>query len=104
VQAEASTTRQFGGSGLGLAICTRLVTLMHGSIRVVPEKTAVGRGTCIEFTVRLPLVTPDASSRECGIADNRQASYSQDHLVGYVERSVLGGLDACMRFQYQGLE
>jgi PAS domain S-box-containing protein len=52
-QAEASTTRRFGGTGLGVAISQRLVHLMGGELKL---DSALGRGSCFHFSLRLPLV------------------------------------------------
>ncbi len=49
IQAERSTTRQYGGTGLGLAICGKLTEMMGGRIGLTSAK---GQGSC--FDVELP--------------------------------------------------
>jgi PAS domain S-box-containing protein len=51
-QADGSMARKYGGTGLGLAICTRLVTMMGGTMGV---ESQTGQGSTFHFTVRLAL-------------------------------------------------
>ncbi len=76
MQADETTTRQFGGTGLGLALSQAFAQLLGGSIVV---QSAPGQGTC--FTLRLPAApaAPAASGADAaGAASSPDEPTSRD--------------------------
>jgi two-component system, sensor histidine kinase and response regulator len=113
VQADPSTTRNFGGTGLGLSIVRRLIELMGGQIGVDSE---VGHGSTFWFT--LPLAptgqaTPAAqradgpTRRVLVVEDNRTNALvlqSQLQHAHYEVATALGGAEALSRLRASYLE
>lgn len=106
VQAELSTTRQYGGTGLGLNICKRLVTMMGGDITV---NSRLGEGSTFRVTLTLPLASEPAAADDEGeddldIAGMRILVVEDNAVNQAVARAILGAAGAIVETADDGLK
>ncbi len=90
VQADNSTTREYGGTGLGLTICSQLVGLMNGEISL---ETHLNKGSTFSFTVpvrEVELLSP--SSQKTGEARQLKALGILVAEDNDVNQLVIGGV------------
>ncbi|WP_436535768.1 PAS domain S-box protein [Actinoplanes sp. HUAS TT8] len=77
VQAEATTSRQYGGTGLGLTISRQFIELMGGELTA---QSTLGQGSMFAFTIPLP-ETVAAGSADRPTGDSRRLLVIDGHPV-----------------------
>ncbi len=76
IQADLSTTKEYGGTGLGLTISKKFALLLGGDIAVESD---LGRGSC--FIFRLPRLLPSSERKEVPITHRASQCSSARVLV-----------------------
>ncbi|WP_394199789.1 ATP-binding protein [Shewanella waksmanii] len=89
VQAQKSTTREYGGTGLGLAICGKLTNLLAGEIKL---ESTPGKGS--SFSVEIPFWPAKSTRDNQTLAGNHVAlvglqgqPLNQDWIKAYLENA-----------------
>lgn len=112
VQADASTTRQYGGTGLGLTISRMLIETMGGTLTV---RSAPGRGACFTVSLHLPAAgqQPAEAPESAALSEAElHALLRGKHILAAEDaevnrtliRKYLGGFDVELAFAHDGRE
>jgi CheY-like chemotaxis protein len=92
-QVDRTLDRSRGGLGIGLSLVRRLVELHGGTVTA----HSLGVGTGSTFTVRLPMVTPDANEGpDADLKTNSPATRRLNILVVDDNRDLADGLSALL--------
>ena len=94
VQADASTTRQYGGTGLGLAICQKIISHMKGELSL---SSSPGTGSTFSIELELPVAElPEETTEQAApmqLSQTIQVLLAEDNMVNQtVAKRMLGKL------------